>query len=364
MLVLINGRDLLACVYDLAGVCPCFYTESFGSLSQVMDLGRAESICSINATSTTARFGECAFWVMICIYITITVFTVFVLSSVIAAKAVHGTIRFVLVNILSASITTCLGIGLINLRTGIFVITHHFSPTDFSYKIFFAVTSIGGNGRSAFMAVFAVVVVMIIKGSNSAVRFRYLVISALVVWIACVAVGLLLVVPGVLKVDPIDCRLTGPQVWIFAVLYFLLFVILPFILAALMPIYAFCYIRSNNVLEDTAGLKQMLKFAIFLLVGNMLCFVGHCIAATGALIAKYNYIDNEVALVLLYIYNVLLALSLVPTPILILVYFKPVRLQIRKLVFRVCNKWCKKRVLMSRQGPLTDMMLATPVEDM
>ena len=46
-------------------------------------------------------------------------------------------------------------------------------------KIFLAEVVIGRNARSTFLLVFAVVVVFIIKCSNSAVNFKYLVISAL-----------------------------------------------------------------------------------------------------------------------------------------------------------------------------------------
>ena len=35
------------------------------------------------------------------------------------------------------------------------------------------------------------------KSSNSAVKFKYLIISVVVVWITCVAVAAILVVPGV-----------------------------------------------------------------------------------------------------------------------------------------------------------------------
>ena len=62
---------------------------------------------------------------------------------------------------------------------------HLFSSTDVSFQIFLAIMAIGGNGRSAFMAVFAVVVVVIIKGSNSAVKIKYLIIDLCGVCVDC-----------------------------------------------------------------------------------------------------------------------------------------------------------------------------------
>ena len=322
--------------------------------------------CTTN--STVDGTGQWAFWVMVSIYVTVLFFTVAVLSLVIAAKTVPGHIRFVLVNILVASTTACIGIGLLTLRVLVFAISHQFSSTDLSFVVFLAIASIGESGSSAFMAVFAVVVVIIIKCSNSAVKFKYLVISVLVVWIASVAVGLLLVVPGILKVQPYGCSdvffLAGPNIWIFAVLYFLFFAVAPFTVATVMPVYALCYIRANTVHENAASLKPMLKFVLFLLIGNVLSFMGQSVATAGSLITKHSGIDDdEVLRMLMCIYNILIGLSTVPTPILILVYFKPVRVQMRKCLMGIGSKCCRKHVAMSEQIPLTDMMLAAPAVD-
>ena len=243
-----------------------------------------------------------------------------------------------------------------------------FSNTDVSYNIFLAIMAIGGNGRSAFMAVFAVVVVVIIKCSNSAVRFKYLIVSVVVVWTACVAVGAILVVPGVVDRAPFRCSANlvlepGNEIWIFSALYFLFFVIIPCTLATVMPVYALCYIRSNLTCENTQSLKPMLKFTLFLLLGNGLGFFGNFIGTAGSLIMKSVNTDVEVTRVLRLVYNVLLALSLIPTPVLILVYFKPVRNQMRKCVLKVCGKWCRKCLQPSKQDPMTEMMLASPAVD-
>ena len=92
----------------------------------------------------------------------IIAFTAIVLSLVVATKAVHGTIRFVLANILIASITVCFGIPLICLHGLILNNSQFSSSADVSFQIILAISAIVGNGRSVFMAVFAVLVVVII----------------------------------------------------------------------------------------------------------------------------------------------------------------------------------------------------------
>ena len=339
------------------------------SLVQVMD----EISVACNTTNETlAGTSQWAFSaVMIVVYLVIFACLIILLSLVIAAKAVRATIRFVLGNILVAAIMICFGTGLICLSTLVsnkHLISRKDDSAKLAVKTFLAVVTIGGSARSAFLLVFAVVVVVIIKCSNSAVNFKCLVISAIVVWIACGAVALLLLIPGVIEFDSFSCTIdvflrAGPQLWIFAVLYFPFFAILPFTLAAIMPVYALCYIRSNAVSEKAGSLKPMVKFALFLLIGNMLCFMGLSVAVAIALITQFTYVEEEVLLFLVRMYNVLLALSLVPTPILILVYFKPVRIQMRKCLLRICSRWCKRLMVMSKQDPLTEMMLVSTADE-
>ena len=69
----------------------------------------------------------------------------------------------------------------------------------------------------------------------------------------------------------------------------------------------------------------MLKFALFLLIGNGLGFFGNSIAIYCRLpyIQTYKYYSWGPDAI---VFNALLVLPLIPTPILILVYFKPVRI--------------------------------------
>ena len=181
------------------------------SVSLALAMDGNDAICNAtNDVDTVAGAGKWAFGsVMIFVFSVIFVFLITVLCLVVAAKAVRGTIRFVLVNSLIASMAICFGISSICLSALLFI-NHQVSHNDsveLAVKFLLAVVVIGGNGRSAFLLVFAVVVVIIIKGSNSAVKFKYLVISTLVVWIACVAVGMLVIVPGVVSIVSSNCSI-------------------------------------------------------------------------------------------------------------------------------------------------------------
>ena len=144
--------------------------------------------CTNTSTNGSVIGAELVLWLVISvIYATILVFPAIVLPLVVAAKDVHGTIRFVLANILIASISTVVGIALIGLcALFISMNSHLFTHSDVSFQIFLSVMAMGENGRSAFMAVFAVVVVVIIKCSSSAVKFKYLAIAVVAVRVDCV----------------------------------------------------------------------------------------------------------------------------------------------------------------------------------
>ena len=103
----------------------------------------------------------------------------------------------------------------------------------------------------------------------------------------------------------------------------------------------------------------MLKFTLFLLLDNGLSFSGNFLAAVGSLIIRDAKVGDDMAQVLGQLYHVLLALSLIPTPFLIVVHFKLSCIQIRKCVSRVCGKCCKRRLAGSRQDPLTEMMFSS-----
>ena len=88
-------------------------------------------------------------------------------------------------------------------------------------------------------------------------------------------------------------------------IYFLLFLIIPFTLATVLPVYALCDIRSNLMCENNSSLKPMLKFALFRLLGNCLGFFGNSIAIAGSRIFKSANTSDEVAGDLMLVFNAL-----------------------------------------------------------
>ena len=302
---------------------------------------------------------------MAILYLVVLVFTVAVLSLVVAAKALPCVIRFVLANILIASFTAGFGIFVINLARGIVTTLGQYSLADSVCRFLLIFISVGGISRPLAMAVFAIVVYIIIKYSISAVKLKYLVISLLVMWLTSLAFSLLLFFPSVLNVVSIKTTgcvpRSGPHGLVYTVPFVACFIIIPFALNVVLLIVSFWYVRATSVSETAASLKPMLKFSVFLLFGTLLSTIGH----TTPVIAAYVEPDSPTPEMITAINrsnNIVNLLSIIPTPILVLVHFKAVRVLMKNYLLRLCRNVCKKPLGVSRQDVLTEMMLASPIE--
>ena len=313
----------------------------------------------LNGTNMTVR-GPCVFCVVsFSFYLAILVFTVSVLSLVVAAKAIPCIIRFILANILFANFTAGLGIIMIILAGVIVTRVQHFSQTEESCKFLIVFISVGGTSRPLIMGVYAVVVCIIIMKSIGAVKFKFLSICTLAVWLVCVAFSSILLFPGVLKVSTLQDRgcipRAGPYGLVYTILFFACFLLIPFTLTVVILITVFCYVRSKSVSEHAASLRPLLKFSTFLLLGNLLSAIGQSTPVIAGYVLdpptpKLEWAINRAN-------GIIIFLSIVPTPILILVYFKPVRDLLKMCFLRACRNVRGKTFTISQQRLLVDQML-------
>ena len=97
------------------------------------------------------------------------------------------------------------------------------------------------------------------------------------------------------------------------------------------PIICLCYIKKNTVTEDTLYRKAMTKFSLFLVLGGAINIVGQILPAV---VANYTEAPG-----VYFSYSIATA-SLLPTPIIIIAYFKLVQEQLKKIV--TCGKLAKQ----------------------
>ena len=301
--------------------------------------------------------GPCIYcWCMLFFgYVPIVILTVAVMVAVIATTAVPTTIRFVLTNILAASLTTITGGMMQFLNRAILRSATHLMPSDTACRVYYWLITAGGTARLSFMATFAVVVFIIIKCSNTAVRPIFLLLAAVVIWMFVFIFNAQLFLPQIVVNNFLQNSGCVPHLAqlaigsLYVVPFAIIFVLIPVSLAISLPCAAIFFIRSRNSTGAMEGKpllsKAMVKFTLFLLVGNTLGILGQGMPVLLATITKDtgNEFDDQIDLVINYSNGILLTLSFVPTPILILLFFKPVREQFEKLRVWLTHRCCFHR---------------------
>ena len=109
--------------------------------------------------------------------------------------------------------------------------------------------------------------------------------------------------------------------------------LMPLTVSIIVPIVCLCYIRRNIVTEGTEYRKGMAKFSLFLIVGGSINFFGQVFPS---LMTLYSAGPG------LYLIYGSAVISLLPTPIIIVAFLKPVREQF--LRFLLCGQLSKRRI--------------------
>ena len=110
---------------------------------------------------------------------------------------------------------------------------------------------------------------------------------------------------------------------------------LPTVITITIPIITLCYIRRNTIGEKADYNKRIAKFTLFLLIGNIMNIILRALPITLA--------SNSPQLVGITANICIICASGLPTLIIILVYFKPVRDKLKKTVTCGCLRNTKDR---------------------
>ena len=222
---------------------PNIYSTSSAILHLKMDLlekssavGNPDGNQSFNETNMTMAVMEpCT----VCLvetplYLVVLAFILTILPFVGAAKDLTLVVRFVVANILIANFIAGLGVLLIVLARIIVTRVHQLLLTDGPCRFLFALVSVGGIIRPVMMATFAVVVCIIIMKSISAVKFKFLSICLLVMWLVCVVFSSAVFFPSIVRVLTLEGRScilrSGLYGLVYTVPFFLCCLFIPFAL--------------------------------------------------------------------------------------------------------------------------------------
>lgn len=253
-------------------------------------------------------------------------------------KGITPIVRIVLVNIPLACLFIMVGytsdhVAAVHLT---FARNPQSPPPEPCYFIVYTI-GLGAAARIVFMAQFAVTIFVVVRFGTKMMKPVVLVISSLLLWLFLILFNVVVVIPSIVGVawdDGVSCRpFPIDEVATFSIIGvdLIVFGIVPFVLTIVMPILTYCYLKRNITTEDVNKKKVLVKFALFLILGNGLSVIGLIIPV---LITTLSPMDSnpEVDEALLRLSNIITHLSLIPTPILILFYFKPIRMRLLSLL--------------------------------
>ena len=259
-------------------------------------------------------------------------------------KTIVGTFRLVLVNIVTAGQVVIVGLMMFFLSTVIIsgCWCPELMPSDFACRLILWVIATGGAARLMYMTTFAVSVYVLVRYSAKKMKIWVAVVAVVGVWVAVMLPNAAIFSPEVVLInfhdnDSCAAHGTGYKTFIYAFGYTGVYGLLGFTVSVLCPIATVWFIRHNTISGDVTLVKAMMKFAVFLVLGNVINFIGQ---STPLLFAAFapagkDWYDLEKAFN--YVEGLFILFSLVPTPVLILIYFRPVRQRMQRILCGACS---------------------------
>ena len=279
---------------------------------------------SLNVTSTLSGPGFLVFNVVMLLGVVLPVIVANVVILVVLAleSSIAKAIRLVLGSIIVACILTALGLAMYHIAGIILNRSPVNNPPTTPCTITVFLIAFGGAARLVFVSAFAVVVCIIVKrGESTRLTSLVAIIPAVaVLWVFCflgTSPPLSQVVVHTAYWRRISCGMLPMEVhsYIFTILYVLVFG-LAAVLVTVVLLVIICFIKwstlSHATLENT-----LVKFSFFLLLCDGVSIVGQIVPIL---------IDAlPTSEVLIYTAYTILDLFLIPTPISVPIFFKPIR---------------------------------------
>lgn len=264
------------------------------------------------------------------------------LISLLCHSSLLSTVRMVLGALAVAGILNALGLIMQRLSGIILASSLLPNPNLGACRFILWIILTGAACRLTFLALFAIFVLVVVIAKPKYTRPIVFAVVFTVVFLVVCAVCALVFAPSLTDVQyasGVSCSplSVGLPTITFVIFYLLVFAIVPLCVSLVMPIIALCYIKKNTITADVKIKKAMARFTLFLLIGNVFNFIG--IALPAALAAQRT--ASSISMnggVVEYLPYAMMSLSLLPSPILMLIFFKAVRDGIIRIFCCCCRK--------------------------
>ena len=290
--------------------------------------------CSIN-DSNLAGPGFGAFLIiLLLLVVTAFVLNVTIITALCVAHSVTKLMRIFLINLLVAGLIVAFIEGLFLFSSLTLNFTSH-PPPDLGFCRFLVWGySAGAIARLYCLAGFSIVVLLIVRYNKKEMKTLYIVIFLSLIWCVSILLNTHILVPPIYAVQYYDDVACFPKTldadiikevrYVFTAIWVIFGGLTPLTISIVIPIVVLCYIKRNSIAEGFSYYKGIAKFALFLVAGNLINLVGQTVVT---LIA---YVSEPPGVYLSYSAGLI---SLIPTPIMILIFMRPVRAQVIKVLY-------------------------------
>ena len=269
--------------------------------------------------------------------------------AIVVEKSIVGTIRLVLVNIVTAGQVVIVGQMMVTIANVIIsgCWCPELRPSDFACRLMVWFIVSGGAARLMYMTILAISIYALVRYGTKKMKIQVTIVAVIGVWLAVLFPNAAVFSPDVILINAhgnITCTVhgTGYKTFIYAFGYTGVYGLLGFTISVVSAIATVWFIRHNTISGDVTLVKAMMKFVIFLVLGNVINFIGQTTPLIFAAFVPAGKDWYTLEKVFGYVEFSFILLSLVPTPVLILIYFRPVKQRIKRLICGICVKKSEK----------------------
>ena len=257
-----------------------------------------------------------------------------ILVALVLESAIVKAIRFVLGSILVSCILSALGLAMYHIAGIVLKLSPVSNPPTVLCTGTIFIITFGGAARSVFMATFAVIVYIIVRYGNATKKY-FVIISFLIVavlWILAVlgtSPSFSQAIVYTWYSGSLSCGITPSATYsyIHTGLYVFFFGFITLTVTITFLVITVRYIKCLTI-QHIKLEKASIKFGFFLLIGNGFNLLGQMVPPIIVTLIQPHRTSlggSPLPSVVTYSSYTLLVVALIPTPIVVLVYFKPIR---------------------------------------
>ena len=249
------------------------------------------------------------------------------------ARSIPRPLQLFLINLLLAGLVMGLGVFFIVGTSFVLVAMGPEQPRPPRYlcRVYIWLFCVGSAARPWSLAAFSLSVLAIVRFGKKTISLLCAAVIITTLWLVPIVTSLFIMLPYVYEAQFVQGVACFPDdnnvVFIqarhtFTAIWVTVGGLIPMAVNIVVPIICLCYIKKNIVTEDAQYRKGLSKLSLFLMLGGAINMVGQLIPG---IVAYYTAAAG------LYIAYGFASVSLLPTPIIIVAYLKPVQEQLKKM---------------------------------